>query len=41
MIVVEELESVIAPDAWDNAEHAALGFVAGVGIVLAIAAFVS
>jgi hypothetical protein len=41
MIVVEELESIIAPDAWDNAEHAAIGFATGVGLVLAIAAFVS
>lgn len=40
-MIVEELESIVAPDAWDNAEHAILGAAAGVGLVLAIAAFVS
>jgi hypothetical protein len=35
MVVVEELESVIAPDAVDNAEH----FLAGVAVGIAIASF--
>ncbi len=39
VIVMEELESIVAPDAWDNAEHAALGFAAGIGLVLGVAAF--
>jgi hypothetical protein len=35
---IEELESIVAPDAWDNAEHFAEGFLAGAGFVLAVAA---
>ena len=34
---IEELEDIIAPD-MDDAEHAALGFVAGLGLMLAIVA---
>lgn len=35
---IEELESIVAPDALDNAEHFALGAIAGFTLVLAIAA---
>lgn len=38
MFVVEELESIVAPDALDNAEHFVLGVAAGIGLVAAIVA---
>lgn len=40
-MLIEELESIVAPDAVDDAEHFVLGAAAGIGLVLAIAAFTS
>lgn len=37
-MVIEELESVVAPDAMENAEHFVIGALAGASFVLAIAA---
>ena len=33
---IEELEPIVAPDAWDNAEHFVLGVIAGISLAAII-----